>query len=70
MTKVDLVCAGVLIGAALVAVPVGIYNWSRGSPAEERLRLESHGWKRYAEGVTEGSRQATLKCPYNYRMKP
>ncbi len=55
------VAAGVFAAAMLLLA---------GSPAERAVDREAYGWLRYTAGVTEGARQATLKCPYNYRMKP
>lgn len=70
MSRVDLFAAGVLFGALMVGGPIGVFNYLTGSKPERMVDREAYGWKRYTEGATEGARIATLKCPYNYRMKP
>lgn len=66
MDRTDAFVAGFAVAAIGFAV---LFQVSTPS-AERAVNREAYGWKRYTEGVTEGSRQATLKCPYNYRKIP
>lgn len=70
MGKLDVFAAGFVSASIVCAVLFSTVQYFSGSRAEREVDRQAYGWKRYTEGVTEGARQATLKCPYNYRMKP
>lgn len=70
MDKLDIFAAGFVSATILAVVTFTTVQYFSGSAAERAVDREAYGWLRYTSGVTEGARQATLKCPYNYRMKP
>lgn len=70
MGRLDIFCAGFVAATILATVAFSTMLYIDGSRAEREVNRQAYGWQRYAEGVTEGARLATLKCPYNYRMKP